>query len=372
MEFTIAKAEFIRGLSRIQSIIEKRTTLPILSNVLLETKGQSLQVVATDLDVALKASYEANIVDPGVITVGAKKLFEIVRELPDGEVSFKVVANDWVEIVGGAARFKIMGLATDEYPILPDYEDEKYSEISSAALSDMLEKVVHSIGSDEARAYLNGAYVETAEMNGKNFLRAVATDGHRLALCEKELGEGSDLDISRGVIIPKKGIFELKKIIEGEDVPVKVCFTERNAIVRKESLLFIIRLVEGEFPDYLSVIPKNNERTLVGSRDELYAALRRVSLLSEELARGVKFQIATKHLEVSCENPNLGEAREEMAVSYDGEAFAIGFNAKYFIDALSVVKDEDVNLSFNDASSPVIIRAPSDTGFLAVIMPMRL
>jgi len=372
MEFNIAKAEFIKGLSRIQSIIEKRTTLPILSNVLLETKNGNLQIVATDLDVGLKALYEAKVEDPGSITVAAKKLFEIIRELPEGDVSFKVLKNDWVEIKSSHARFKIMGLATDEYPIIPDYEDEKFSEISSQALGDMIEKVAHAIGSDESRSYLNGVYFETKKMDGKIVFKAVATDGHRLALTEKEITDVSDLKIEKGVIVPKKGVFELKKILEGEDAPVKVCFTERNAIFKKDTCLFIIRLIEGEFPDYSSVIPGGNDQVLTCSRDELFAALRRVSLLSEELGRGVKLSMSKKHIEISCENPNLGEAHEEMSVSYDGKALEIGFNARYFLDALSVVKDEDVNLFFNDASSPVLIKAPSEAGFLSVIMPMRL
>jgi len=373
MEFTIAKAEFIKGLSRIQSIIEKRTTLPILSNVLLETKGEGLQIVATDLDVGMKALYEARIEDPGSITVAAKKLFEIARELPDGDVSFKVLkSNDWVEIKAGHARFKMVALATDEYPILPDYDDQKYSEISSAALRSMIEKVVHAVGSDETRPYLNGVFFVTDKSGGKKVLRAVATDGHRLALSERDMQEGSDLVLEKGVIVPKKGISELNKILDGDDATIKVCFTERNAIFKKENSLFIIRLIEGDFPDYTSVVPKKNLRVMTCSRDEIFAALRRVSLLSEEMGRGVKFSLQKKNIEISCENPNLGEAHEEMVVSYEGEAFEIGFNARYFIDVLSVIKDEDVSMSFDEASSPVMIKSPSDPGFVSVIMPMRL
>ena len=372
MEFAIEREEFIRGLSRVQSIIEKRTTLPILSNVLLETKENGLQIVGTDLEVGIKGLFSAKIKDPGSITVPAKKLFEIIRELPEGEVLFKVVENDWVTINAGQAHFKLMGLVPDDFPILPDYEEETFFKLPTETLANLIEMVGHAIGSDETRPYLNGLFVHTVENGGKNFLRTVATDGHRLALSERELPEGEKIKVQPGVIIPKKGISELKKALDGDGDTILIAFTERNTIIKTGNMLFIIRLIDGDFPDYDSVVPKNNDKILTCSRDELFSALRRVSLLSEELGRGVKFELGKKSLKISCENPNLGEAHEEMAVTFDGDAFDIGFNARYFLDTLSTVKDEDVHLAFCDAFSSVLIKVPSEPGFLSVIMPMRL
>ncbi|MCB9476919.1 MAG: DNA polymerase III subunit beta [Deltaproteobacteria bacterium] len=372
MELVIAKDEFVAGLSRVQSVIERRTTLPILSNVLLDAQKGGLMIVGTDLEVGLKGLYEAQVKKTGSITVASKKLFEIVRELPPGEVRLKLEDGDRVNIQAGKADFHILGLATDEYPILPDYKDEEFAKFPAADLSEMLEKVSGSIGQDETRVYLNGVYLETSDNGGKPVLRAVATDGHRLSLCERPLPDGSKLKVSPGVIVPKKGVGELRKALDGLDGDIEIAFPERNLVVRAGGVLYIIRLIDGQFPEYGAVIPAGNNRVLTASRDELVSVLRRVALLSEELGRGVKFSLDKKILELSCENPNLGKASEEMAVTYDGEAFEIGFNARYFQDALGVVRDEDVNLAFNDAFSPVLIKSPSDPGFKAVIMPMRL
>ncbi|MCC6158781.1 MAG: DNA polymerase III subunit beta [Deltaproteobacteria bacterium] len=372
MEFVIAKDEFIHGLSRVQSVIEKRTTLPILANALLETKGDALRITATDLEVGVKGLHEAKVLDAGSITINAKKLFEIVRELPAGEVAVKVAANNSVEITSGRSRFRILGLPDEEYPILPDYENEKFEEIPASAIADMFEMVSHAVGADETRPYLNGVFLETGTLGDKSTLRAVATDGHRLAMCEKELPEGCGLSVKPGVIVPRKAVAELRKLVEGEDGNILIKVSERNVIVRKGAVLYIIRLIEGNFPDFSSVIPKNNQRVVTCARDDLHAALRRVAIMAEELGRGVRFSLAKKLLEVSCDNPNLGEAKEELTVGYDGEEFQIGFNARYFLDALAIIKDEDASLSFSDQHSPVLLRAPSEAGYQEVIMPMRL
>ena len=253
MEFAIEREEFIRGLSRVQSIIEKRTTLPILSNVLLETKENGLQIVGTDLEVGIKGLFTAEIKDPGSITVPAKKLFEIIRELPEGEVLFKVVENDWVTINAGQAHFKLMGLVPDDFPILPDYEEETFFKLPTETLAELIEMVGHAIGSDETRPYLNGLFIHTVENGGKNFLRTVATDGHRLALSERELPEGEKIKVQPGVIIPKKGISELKKALDGDGDNILIAFTERNTIIKTDNTLFIIRLIDGgglSAPDY--------------------------------------------------------------------------------------------------------------------------
>ncbi len=372
MEFRIAKDEFIQGLSRVQSVIEKKTTLPILSNVLLETKTDAIRITGTDLEVGVKGTYPAEIVTEGAITVPAKKLFEIVREMPESELTLKVIENDRVEITSGRADFKIAGISIDDYPILPDYEKEEFFEIPTSFLIEMIEKVSHAVGNDDTRPFINGVFMQTAEVEGNKYFRMVATDGHRLAVSEKPLPEESAVNLDAGAIVPRKGVFELKKSIVDDDEPIQICFTERNVILRKDSLLFIIRLIDGTFPEYNNVIPASNNRILTISRDELYAVIRRVSLLAEESNLGVKFAFAKKVVTISCDNPSLGQAREELAVTYDGEEFDIGFNARYFLDALTVVQDEDVTIAFDVSTAPVLIKAPSDPGFKAVLMPMRL
>ncbi|MBZ0273035.1 DNA polymerase III subunit beta [bacterium] len=372
MEISIEREEFFRGLSRVQSIIERRTSLPILSNVHLEADAEGLVVTATDLEVGLKARYDAEVKTRGAITVAAKKLFEIVKELPDGRMRFSLVENDRIEIVAGQAQFHIAAIPADEYPDVPGLADKDLFELPAATLGDMFGKVTHAIGSDDARPYLNGVFLQTANTEGGRVLRAVATDGHRLALSETELETDAKLSLDRGVILPRKGVSELKKAIEWDDEPLRVRFDDRSATFRKGSAMFLVRLIEGEFPDYDAVVPKNNDRIVTFGRDDFAAALRRMAVMSEELGRGVRVHLEKRVLTVSCVNPTLGDAREEMPVGYDGETLEVGFNARYMLDALDVVPDEDVSLAFGDAFSPMLVRAPSSSGFSAVIMPMRL
>ena len=372
MEFRIAKDEFIQGLSRVQSVIEKKTTLPILSNVLLETKTDAIRIVGTDLEVGVKGLYPAEIVTDGAITLPAKKLFEIVREMPESELTLKVIENDRMEITCGQANFKIAGISVDDFPILPDYENEEFAEIPTSYLMDMIEKVSHAVGNDDTRPFINGVFMQTVDVDDKKYFRMVATDGHRLAVAEKPLPKGSKFNLEKGAIVPRKGVFELKKSIEDDDEPIQICFTERNVIIRKASLLFIIRLIDGTFPEYNNVIPSNNNRVITCSRDELYAVIRRVSIMAEETNPGVKFSFSKKIMLISSSNPSLGEGKDSVAVGYDGEEFEIGFNARYFLDSLTVVQDEDAILAFDENEAPVLIKAPSDPGFKAVLMPMRI
>jgi DNA polymerase III subunit beta len=372
MEFTIEKEALIKGLGKTQSIIEKKNTLQILSNVLIEARGESVEFVATDLEIGIKGKYEAKIKTPGSVTVGARKLFEIVRELSDEEVNIKTRDNNWVEISSGKAKFNIVGLAADEFPTMLSYEDKDFFGFPSEMISEMIEKVQHAISTDETRYYLNGVYFLTVEKDEKPYLRMVATDGHRLGLTDRPVPEGSGFTLEKGCIIPRKGIVELKKALSDFDGEAQLCFKDRNLIVKCDNLLFVIRLIDGEFPEYNQVIPAGNDRHITCSRDQIFGGLRRVSLLSSELNRGVKLSLSKKNLKISSSNPDVGEAEEEMAVVYEGEKMSVGFNARYFIDVLSVVRDEDVVIELADELSPAIIRTPSDPDYLAVIMPMRL
>lgn len=372
MEFSVAKDVFLKGLSRVQSIIEKKTTLPILTNVLIDAKTDTIEILATDLTVGIKGQYDAQVKEKGSVTVGAKKLFEIVRELPEQEVTFKTLENNWVELTCGKAMFKIVGLPADDFPILPAYDTEEFFPLPSKTLSVMIEKVQHAISMDETRHYLNGMYFTTAEEDNKKLLRMVSTDGHRLAMVDREMDKESLFDLKAGCIIPRKGIQELRKAFGDSEDDAMICMKDRSLVVKTKTLLFIIRLIDGDFPDYTQVIPKGNERILVCPRDSLLGALRRISLISSEMTRGIKFTLKPKVLEVSSSNPELGEAKEEIVVTYESDEMKIGFNARYFLDVLSVINDEDVVIELADEMSPGIIKSPSDSGYLSVIMPMRL
>lgn len=372
MEFSVSKDVLLKGLSKTQSIIEKKTTLPILSNVLMEAKGNNLDILATDLEVSIKSLYEADVKKDGSITVGAKKFFEIVRELPEETIKIKSTSNNWLEIKCGNAQFKIVGLSADDFPTFAKLDDAEFTPLPAQLLEEMIDKVKHAISLDETRYYLNGVFFQTVEKDDKKHLRMVATDGHRLAMSDRELPSDSTFDFPQGCIIPRKGINELQKALSEFDGDANVCFKDKNLVVKGETTLFVIRLIDDEFPEYSQVIPANNDRTLSCSRDQLHGSLRRVSLLSTDIAKGVKFSLVNKKLELSVSNQDIGEAKEEMVVGYDDEDMSIGFNARYFLDILNVVKDEDVVVKLADELSPGLITVPSDPGFTAVIMPMRL
>lgn len=371
MQFTIAREELLRGLARAQSVIEKKSTLPILSNVLIEARGETITIVATDLEVGVRSLCEAAVEEEGAVTVNAKKLFEICKELDNIEITLKVLSNDWVNITSGAYTSRLVGLAADDYPTLPDTEPDAKFTINGAVIAEMIDKTQFAISTNETRYYLNGVYFLAGEEDEKPFVRMVATDGHRLSMCSKELPEGSDFVVD-GIIIPRKGIAELRKLLAETDGDISLGIKERTIIAKRADVELIIRLIDGEYPDYRQVVPQGNDKVATCAHDALTRATRRVAIMATELNKGVKFSLERGTVEISCNNPNLGTAEEKVEANYEGPAIQIGFNARYILDVLGVVTSEDVVMEFNDGLSPCVMRMPSDAGFLAVIMPMRL
>lgn len=372
MEFRIDRDTFQRGLQKVQGIVEKRNTMPILSNVLIEAEGDRIDIVATDLEVGMKSSYPTRVISDGKITVSAKKLYEIIKELPDQEVAFTTKENDWVEIRCGKAQFTLVGLSPDEFPYFPRVKDETFITLENGIVREMIEKTSYAICNDETKYNLNGIFVKGFEEEGKTFLQMVATDGHRLSLVRKEVEGTVRRELTKGAIFPKKGIFELKKMSEEEDGTIMLGFMENNAVVKKDDTLVVMRLVDGEFPDYTRVIPANNDRIVVLDRLDYLHTLRRMSILSSDKYKGIRFDVRNGSVEISASNPELGEAREELEAIYEGEERTLRFNARYIIDVLGVLEDEKVEVALKDELSPAIIRTPERDDFLAVVMPMRL
>ncbi|RME38010.1 MAG: DNA polymerase III subunit beta [Deltaproteobacteria bacterium] len=372
MQFSIEREVFLKALGRIQGIVEKRNTIPILSNVLIQAGDEGLVITATDLEVGMRATYPAQVQVAGKVTANAKKLFEIIKELPDDTIHFQSKENCWIELTCGKALFNIVGLAADEFPYFPEIDRCEFLELPSAKLAEMLEKTSFSMSSDESKYNLNGIFFQALDVDGATMLRLVATDGHRLALVEQPLDGEPGEEMRKGVIFPKKGVFELKKIAEDGESPVALGFLENNAIVRKDDTIVAMRLVDGDFPDYSRVIPMDQEVKARLPRDDFFHALRRMAILSSEKSRGVKLSLAEGRLEISSSNPDLGDAREDMAIDYTGQDIAIGFNARYLLDILQVHKGEEIELQIRDNMSPGMIRPVDDPHFLAVVMPMRL
>jgi len=372
MNFTIDKDTFLKGLGRIQSIVEKRNTIPVLANVLLEGNDGELHVTATDLEVGMRSSYPANIGKAGRITVSAKKLYEIIKELPDREVAFLAKDNHWIELRCGKAQFNIVGLAADEFPSFPQSPRDNGVSLSSPLCKQVIEKTFFAISQDESKYNLNGIYLRALESQEGATLRLVATDGHRLSMIEKPISGVIPEELKRGLILPRKGVLELKRLAEEGDADLNLGFQDNNAVVRKAQTVVVMRLVDGEFPDYERVIPKGNDQEAVIAVDPFLHALRRMLILSSEKSRGVKMQIKPGLLEVSSSNPELGDAREELDIDYQGPEMTIGFNARYLLDILQVQDDLRVRMIFKDQLSPSLLRPEQTDGFTAVVMPMRL
>lgn len=372
MRFIIDKDTFYKALQKIQGIVEKRNTMPILSNVLLEADDNGIAVLATDLEVGMRSTYPARVSESGKITVSAKKLFEIIKELPDQDIIFATKENDWVEIRCGKAIFNLVGLSPEEFPYFPEVAEESLIELQAELLKDMIEKTAYAICMDETKYNLNGVFIQASEEDDKPILKMVSTDGHRLSLCSKEVAGTSATELTKGVIFPKKGIFELKKLAEEESGPIRLGFMDNSAAIKKGNTVVVMRLVDGDFPDYRRVIPNANNRTVTVKRDGMMHCLRRMSIFASDKFKGIRLEVRDGVMEISSNNPELGEAREELEVSFEGEPLVLRFNARYIIDVLGVLTDEDVQINLKDELSPAIIRSASSSDFLAVIMPMRL
>lgn len=371
MEFTIERGELLAGLYLAQGIVERRTTIPILSNVLIESANGGVAVTATDQEVTVKRQCVAVVKRGGKLTTSARKLYEMVREFPTGEVRFQSLDSGWVEVSTARARFRLVGLDPLEFPQVVGSErqpGEKPLVLGSSVLSEMIDRTVFAMSADETRTNLNGIYVETI---APALLRLVATDGHRLALVTRAV-EGDML--KRGVVLPRKAVQEVRKVLEdAQDDTVDLTVRGGAACLRRGPVEMSMRLAEAEFPDYRQVIPGKTERAVVLHLGDFLAALRRVSVVSSERSRGVRLDIEGNRLEISSINPDVGEGAEEMEVEYDGEAMSIGFNARYMIEALSLLPaDERIEIGLIDDVSPCILRCHADPDYCYIVMPMRL
>ncbi len=371
MECKIEKEEFVRGLYRSQSVVEKKVTMPILSNVLIETRDSGISLTATDLEVGIKGIHPAEVLKDGKSTISAKKLYEVVKELPEKTVTIRLRENNWVEISSGKSFFNIMALPAENFPSLPGYEDGDFFSAEVAVLREMINKTIFAVSTDESRYNLTGVYFCRKEGKEENILRLVATDGYRLSMIDRPL-QSALKGLERGILLPRKGLAELSKLLDEEGEAVSCKLKENNFIVKRENVILVMRLLDAEFPDYKQVIPTQSRRQIRMKRGQALESLHRVSILSSEKTKGVKFRFSADFLELSTYNPDLGEAKEEMEVDYKGEEITVGFNSRFVLDVLSILNSEEVILELEDGVSPAILRPASDPNHICVIMPMRV
>ena len=364
MEVHVDRDAFLRGLQMAHNIVEPRQTMPILANVLVEAEGESVRLTATDLEVGVRVSVPARVTTGGAVTISARKLLDIVKELPAAPLALKVQENAWVALRCGGAAYKLVGLAPEDFPPVTPGTTVRWITVDGKLLRSMLDQTMFAISHDESRYALNGVLVVFNDRE----IRLVATDGHRLALAVRAVAE-----VEGGVsgIVPRKAVQEVARIVgSGEDVEVAI--GENQFLLRMPNVLLIARLIEGTFPNYEQVVPRAHPHRVIISRAGLVAALRRVSVLSEERTKPVKCILSPGVLKLAAYSPDYGEAEEQMEVQYTGEELTIGFNSRYMIDALGAQESEQVVLEVKDGLSPVVVKSFEDEGSLCVIMPMRI
>lgn len=367
MEIRIQKEAFLKGLHLAQSIADRKSTMPMLANALLRTEGkESIVCAATDLRVTVVAEVKADTVEEGSLSIGAKHLFEIVRNLPGEEIQFKKTENNWAEIKAGRAQYRVVGMSGTDFPKLPDHQAVTFHEVDAATLSDMMRKTIFSVSNDETRRHLNGIFMEWVGP----VIRMVSTDGHRLSKVEYEVGEG--LDMGSGIIMPRKGVLEMRRLLEGVEGTCDLGLQEGNLFVRANDVCLTVKLVDAQFPPYDQVIPRESDKQVAVDRMLLLESLKRVAIMSAGHNGGIRLELGSGSLRITSDNPDLGEAQEDLEVAYDGEELAIGFNARYFIDILNETQDDQVLLEFNGELDPGLVRPVEEQGYLGVIMPLRI
>lgn len=373
MEFIIKKEKILDALTKVQGITGKRTNILITSNVLLSTKGTMISIRATDLEMAFKSLYKAEVLREGSTAVPSRKVYEIVRAFPGEMVAIKEVENKWIQITNKKIEYNIVGMDPADFPGLPDITGIEFFEIGVNVFKNMINKTIYSVLGDEGRAQLSGICFESITIDNVNKIRMVSTDGHRLSKIDYviEDNESAFRTIKDGVILPKNGIIEVLRILEGGK-SVQIGFKDDNFVVKKDEEVLIIRLIEGEFPDYQMVIPKTGPNEMNVQKEVFLMMLRRLAILSSDKYFGVRFKVNKEELEATTTNPEIGEGKEIISVSYRGKPLEVAFNPRYFIETMTSMESEEVMVRFNDEVNPCTIEGKDDPGFLSVIMPMRV
>ena len=371
MKVTIERNSLLKTLGHVQSVVERRNTIPILSNVMIEASGDTVAMTATDLDIAIIENTNAMVITAGSTTVPAHTLFDIVRKLPDGsEVELTLEENDRLVVKAGRSRFTLACLDKEDFPIMNEGDMPHRFEIASEELKRLIDKARFAISTEETRYYLNGIYLHVASTEDGPRLRAVATDGHRLAQVEQDVPEGASG--MPGIIIPRKTVAEVRKLIDETEGAISVALSDTKIRFAFEGVTITSKLIDGTFPDYSRVIPEGNDKQLEMDCRIFAEATDRVSTISSDKTRSVKLSIAPDNLTLSVNSPDSGTATEELAAAYSADPLEIGFNSRYLLDILAQIEGETVQVYLNDPSAPTVLKDIMDDAVLYVLMPMRV
>ena len=366
MRFSLSREVLLKPLQQVVNVVERRQTLPVLANLLVSVENNKLSMTGTDLEVEMIARSDVEDAENGETTIPARKLFEIVRALPDGSKVTLSQSGDKVTVQAGRSRFSLATLPSRDFPAVEDLDLVERIRVSESALKELIERTAFAMAQQDVRYYLNGLLLDLRE----NSLRCVATDGHRLALCEAELPEGAQT--RKQIIVPRKGILELQRLLEGGDREVELEVGRNHLRMRRTDVTFTSKLIDGRFPDYEAVIPIGADKEVKVDREALRAALQRAAILSNEKYRGVKLEISPGQLRIIANNPESEEAQEELEAETKIDNLSIGFNVTYLLDALSALREEHVILNLRDGNSSALVREASHDRSRHVVMPLRL
>lgn len=369
MEIKISRDDFLNGIHKVQGVVESKGAMPILAHVLITTEKDGVVMQATDLEIGIKGFYPAKVVSKGSITVNARKLFDILRALPDLEVHLACDENDWVTLKCGKSKFRLPGLPAGDFPKLPEYSETALMEFSGPKLKEMIRKTYFAISPDESRQALNGLLLE----QDKDHVNLVGTDGHRLSYIRRPLLKSNGKGGESSFLLPKKVLTELLKLMENDEGATYAFSVKDNqlAFIHDREVI-VSRKIDGKFPNYQQVIPTDNNVKVPVNTQALTQALTRVALLADEKSKMVRFEISEGSLTLVSDHTELGGAQEEMEISYKGDDIRIGLNAKYVLDVLNVIDADEVILNLKDQNHSCLMTLSEDKDYKSIVMPMRL
>lgn len=371
MKLTLERAALLKSLGHVQSVVERRNTIPILANVLIRASGNAVSFAATDMEIEINETVPGQVGKTGAVTAPAHTLYEIVRKLPEGaQVEMLAANNNQITLSSGRSNFKLGCLPIDDFPKMPEGDLKHKFTLSAADLRMLIDHTRFAISTEETRYYLNGIYLHTTKSKNIEALRAVATDGHRLARVEMPAPQGAKNIPS--IIIPRKTVNEVRKLIDEIPGNIEIALSEAKVRFSFEGVVITSKLIDGTFPDYERVIPSGNDKTLEVDTKTFAAAVDRVATISSEKSRAVKLSLSPGHLILSANSPEAGSATEELEVRYEGALLDIGFNARYLLDILQQIEGGGARFNLADSTAPAIIQDVADANALYVLMPMRV
>jgi len=375
LAINVSKEDFLPALNSLQSITGKKGTMAILANILIQTQENFIELISTDLEVAIKKNVAAEILSPGSLTLPAKILYEIVRESGSDNIKIEEKDKNWARIKAGSSMYNLAGTSSEEYPKFPEYNEESLISLPCEIIRELIDKTIFSAAQERESNYtLTGILLEKENKEeGTSFLKMVSSDGHRLSIMEKELDkESENISIEKNTLIPRKGVSEIKKVCEGQK-NFSLGADKKQLVIQTKNSLMIVRLMNGEFPDYKSivnVIEKDNVIEI--DRSKFLESLKRTNLFSEDTFNAIQLTVEDQKLILSSQNMDFGNAKDEMSINYTGDPLDLGFNCRYFIDTLQVMRSDTIKAYVNSDQSPCLIEGDNDQGFISIIMPMKI